>query len=436
MKGTSFPIPRWIETAGAELRKTADDAVGASRRLALSTVCENGFPSTGLDDWKFTDLAALARRQFDPVPAVPRGSAVLKELDRYRGSGNESGIFVNGCLLSSGAVPRAQGIEVYHFSQLAEFHNTPVIEMFRQAVECHASDRDHVFAALNAAFFRDALVVRIGKGVRLQEPVAVVFASTEAAGAAVFPRVFVYAQEESQCTIIEKHFCSAGCEFLSAGVADIIADQGAQVDYYRLQVEEALSSHFSYVKTVLERDARVRTLSLTTGGALVRNEIDVLLKGSGGAAELLGLTVLDSDQQVDNRTVIDHAETHCSSREIYKGIYAGRSRGIFDGSIIVRPGAQHTDAVQSSRSLLLSADAVSASKPQLKIWADDVKCTHGATVGQLDDDALFYLESRGVPKDEARRVLTGAFAAEVVDKVQDEHLRTVLGEIVHKKLRL
>lgn len=222
--------------------------------------------------------------------------------------------------------------------------------------------------------------------------------------------------------------------YFTNSVTEIFAKPGAKVRHAKLGFESAQALHLGKIGVRQERDSSVATLAFTIGGALVRNEVDPVLDGTGCEGVLNGLTILDDTQHVDNCTVIDHAQPNSESHELFKGIYLGKSRGVFSGTIIVRQDAQKTNAIQNNQSLLLSDEASIETKPQLKIWADDVKCTHGATVGQLDEDAMFYLRSRGIPLEAARNMLVHAFASDVLREETNESLRAYLETRLLQKL--
>jgi Fe-S cluster assembly protein SufD len=217
-------------------------------------------------------------------------------------------------------------------------------------------------------------------------------------------------------------------------VTEIVADEGALVDYTKVQQENDAAYHYARVQAQLARSASVATHSIQLGGLLTREEVRTILDGDGAESHLYGLYVISGRQHVDNHTVIDHAKAHCPSREIYKGVLDGKAQGVFNGKIIVRPGAQKTDSKQSNKNLLLSEDAVINTKPQLEIFADDVKCTHGATVGQIDPEAVFYLRSRGIGEDEAKKLLTFAFANDVMERIKYQPLRERLAERLYAQL--
>jgi Fe-S cluster assembly protein SufD len=235
-------------------------------------------------------------------------------------------------------------------------------------------------------------------------------------------------------TVVESHVGAAGIRYLSLPIVELAAGAGACVDYYKIQVESQQAFHVAGLTALQGRDAQIKVHMFSFGGALVRNNAQTLLNGSGAHAVLNGLSVLAGSQHVDNATLIHHIEPHGESREHFKGIYRDASKGVFSGTITVEKIAQKTNAFQSNQALLLSSDASIESRPQLKIWADDVKCTHGATVGQLDADALFYLRSRGVGEQEAKAFLVHAFASEVLSSVDAIPVKEYVEKLITEKL--
>jgi Fe-S cluster assembly protein SufD len=254
--------------------------------------------------------------------------------------------------------------------------------------------------------------------------VHLVFVSTaDAAGSATHPRVLILAERDSEGSVIETHCGLGDTPYWTNAVTEIVAADNARVDHYRLQQESLSAFHTSLVEIHQGRDSNVTTHSVSFGGGLVRNDVEVVLEGENCECTMNGLYAVNGRQHVDNRTCVDHTKPHCSSHQLYKGILDGHSRGVFGGKIIVRPDAQKTDAYQSNKNLLLSENAEINTKPQLEIDANDVKCSHGATIGQIDEEAAFYLRSRGIGESAARSLLTYAFAADLLERMKFEPIR-------------
>jgi len=329
-------------------------------------------------------------------------------------------VFVNGrfqlALSSVNAVPA--GLTV---SGLPDALDTP--EVLAWLTRLAGSDAS-AFTALNTAFFEDVAVIRIDKGAVIDTPVNVVFVSTGSTTPSVsYPRILIVAGEHSQSTIIESHIGVGEGTYLSCAVTEAVIGPAAVVDHYRVQLERSHGYHYCRLQVHAERQATFLSHAFSLGGAIVRNDLGAVLGGEGIDCTLNGLYVAEGDTLIDNHTTIDHAMPHCGSHEVYKGILGGRAKGVFNGKIIVREDAQKTDAKQTNKALLLSGTAQINTKPQLEIFADDVKCTHGATVGQLDADAMFYLQARGITRADARSLLIRSFAGDIVARVKFEPLR-------------
>jgi Fe-S cluster assembly protein SufD len=293
----------------------------------------------------------------------------------------------------------------------------------------------NAFAALNTAFLEDGAVVIVPAGVALEAPIHVVHHSTVTGAPSVaHPRVLVVAGRNSQSTIVESYGGPAGETYFTNAVTEIALEDGAIVDHYKIQREGQAAFHMATLAVSQGRDARFSSHGITIGGALSRQEVDQRFTGEGGECVLGGLFLISRTQLADTHTRVEHAVPHCSSRQLYKGIVDGQARGVFVGRIYVAKDAQKTDAQQTNKNLLLSRQALVHSVPQLEILADDVKCKHGSTTGQLDPTALFYLRSRGIGEDAARSLLVYAFASDLVARIKVEALRTGLGRYLRERL--
>ncbi len=367
-----------------------------------------GFPTRKNEDWKYTNVAPIARTVFaspNGARALPADPLSALEADRL--------VFVNGRyrrdLSSVELCPAPAG----HLARYAAFNAQS-------------------FVALNTASFEDTAYVEIPAGRVLERPVYVLHLSAGQTTAS-HPRTLIVAGKGAQADLVEL-YAGTGAGYFTNAVTEIEIGEGAVVNHYKLQTEAPDAYHVATVQAHQERVSVWNSYSISLGGLLVRNDINSVLAGEGCECTLNGLFLTGGEQHVDNHTALDHASPHCSSREYYRGILAGRSTGVFNGKILVRKDAQKTDAIQSNKNLLLSPDASINTKPQLEILADDVRCTHGATVGQLDADALFYMRSRGIGGEDARHLLTVAFASDVLDRVRLEPLRARLEELVRNRL--
>jgi Fe-S cluster assembly protein SufD len=293
----------------------------------------------------------------------------------------------------------------------------------------------NAFAALNAAFLEDGAFVRIPARMAVAHPIHLVFLSEPVLGPTVsHPRNLVIAEAGSQAHIVETYIGTAGELYFTNAVTEVVLDEGAALDFSKLERESDAAFHVATTEVSQGRDSSFTSHSISLGGALARNDLSVRLDAEGAGCTLNGLFIGSGTQHLDNHTLIDHAQPHGTSRELYKGIMSGQSRGVFNGRIIVRPAAQKTDAMQTNKNLLLSKEALVNSKPALEIFADDVKCRHGSTIGQLDEAALFYLRSRGIGEEDARDLLVYAFASDVASRIRVAPLRAFVE--AHLGLRL
>jgi Fe-S cluster assembly protein SufD len=420
-----------------------DEAFGPAwlagrRREAFERFGARGFPTTREEDWRFTNVAPIAAIPFERPNGAPADARALAPW-LFGGAVPHQLVVVNG-RIASGIAPAAAlpaGVRV-----------TSLRDLWRR----HAGEPDHPalrpsgfvtgpavtpFADLNAAFVEDGVVIEIAPGTVVSGPLHVL--SVTAAGDApvmASPRLVVIAGDRSQVSIVES-FAAAGrgATFTNA-VAHVSVGAGAIVDHVKLQREPDAAFHLASTFARLARDGVFRSHALTLGGRIARNDIVSILDGPGAECTLNGLYVATGDSLVDTHTTIDHAQPHCPSHEVYKGILGGRARAVFNGKIIVRPQAQKTDAKQTNRALLLTDDAQINTKPQLEIFADDVRCTHGAAIGQLDEDAMFYLRARGISEIDARNLLIHAFAGDVLTGVKTEAVRESAMVTIEEKLSL
>ncbi len=408
--------------------------LGPIRKAAIDRFAELGFPTTRKEEWRFTSVAPIAGTPFQPAPSVA-SEQVADELKRLPFAHLDCSrlVFVNGryapALSSTEGLP--QGIKAGSLaSGLAEPRQSLEEHLAR-----HANFQDHAFVALNTAFIEDGAFIEVPKGLVLEKPLVFLFISTAAGRPAVsHPRNLILLGPQSQVTLIEAHLGLEKEVYFTNAVTELVVGEGAIADYYKLEDESGPAFHMATLQVHQDRSSNVSTHAISLGGALVRQEVNVVLDGAGAECLLSGLYMADRQQHIDNYTTIDHVKPHCNSRELYKGILDGKSSAVFHGRIVVRKGAQKTDAKQSNKNLLLSDGAVLNTKPQLEIYADDVKCTHGATIGQIDPDAIFYLRSRGIGRQEARSMLTYAFANEMISRIKSEPLRARLTEALFARL--
>ena len=405
------------------------------RQAAIERFAERGLPTTRDEEWKYTSIAPIAATRFDLRPDWADDEPTEEILAPFCLSPGWSRlVFVNGRhsakLSTARSLPR--GVRV---GSLGEALITDA-ELLRGHLDASASAAPYdAFAALNTAFWRDGAFVYVPAGANVAEPVYLLFVTTAQGRAQVdHPRSLIVLEPESQATLVESYVTLAGDAYLTNAMTEIVVGAGGGLDHYKLQLEGQGAFHVGRTQVRQLRASRVGSCSVTLGGRLVRNDIQAHLGAEAASCTLSGLFVTGGRQHVDTHTVIDHAAPRAMSRQLYKGILDGRARGVFNGRVIVRPGANGTDAHQTNKNLLLSDEAEVDSKPQLEIFADDVKCSHGAADGQIAADAMFYLRSRGLDEAAARTLLTFGFANEVLGRIRIEPVRSWLESLLTARL--
>jgi Fe-S cluster assembly protein SufD len=396
----------------------------ARRLAAFERFKGRGFPTAREEAWRQTSVARIAGTAFSRPDPGGRGDAVAKAAG-LPDLGGPTAVFVDGRFSSTlSAGEGGAGVEVTSLREALQKAPSRLEPLWTLPAEATTS----AFGDLNAALHDDGAVVFLAPGAIAAKPLHLVFLSTHGNGTpfASHPRSLVVAGKGSEARIVETHLGPDGTVYLANAVTEVHVGEGASVHHYRLQREGEAAFHVGRLSVRLDRDGRFRDQSISLGASLARHDIDVTFAGEGAECSLEGLFFADGDRTTDVHTRIDHAAPHCASRELYKGILDGRGRGVFHGLVVVRPGAQKTDAMQSNKNILLSRQALVSSTPQLEILADDVKCKHGSTTGQLDPVAVFYLRSRGIGEGEARALLTSAFAGELVGKIEIGALRAAV----------
>src|SRR6185437_3270253 len=368
---------------------------------------------------------------FKPMPSGALNQAaapIVSDAVFSKLSGNRL-VFVNGHfdsqLSSVGKLPA--GAKVSNLAT-ALTRDSAIVE---KHLGRYAVGQGNAFAALNQAFFSDGAFIHVPSGVTIEEPIQIIFISTaKQPGDTIHPRNLILAEANSKLTIVESYLSAGNTAYFTNAVTELVAGDNAQVEHIKLQDEAAEAYHIATIQGQFGRTSRVNVHSFAVGAKLSRNNIRAKLAGEGLECILNGLYLTKDEQLADHHMVVDHAQPHCASHEYFNGILDDKSRGVFHGRILVRQIAQKTDAKQTNKNLLLSDDATADTKPQLEIYADDVKCTHGATIGQLNDESIFYLRSRGIGTETARRMLIHAFAGEIIERIQCEGAREELDKIV------
>jgi Fe-S cluster assembly protein SufD len=409
------------------------------RENALERFAAAGFPAVTEEEWKYTNVAQIARLGFAPIASVTDAAVSLSadELSRFTYPEAKASqlVFVNGvfdaALSSLTALPA--GVIAVDF-ETALRHETQG-EIVREYLGRVVDYAENGLTALNTAFVAGGALVVIPRGVSVPAPVHLLFLTNSGdSKPAVFPRVLIVGEENSSATIIESYSGLGDGAYFTNAVIEIALKDGARLEHYRVQDENASAFHVTTTRADLGRDSSFDTTSITLGAQLSRHNLDVIMDHEGAECWVDGLYIVGEGQHADTHSVIDHKQPHCTSHQLYKGILDGKSRAVFNGKVFVRHGAMGTDAKQTNKNLLLSTEAQVDTKPQLEIFADDVKCAHGAAIGQLDEDELFYLSSRGIHTDLARNLLTYGFAEEVIAKIKIESIKAQLDEAVLHRL--
>jgi Fe-S cluster assembly protein SufD len=421
------------QAAAGEWSRSGPGWLASLRDEALRRFLSLGFPTTKDEEWRFTSVAPIAEREF---VLDRRLSGTWKEPDvapfRLAGPVSAEIVFVNGRhvpeLSRVGILP--DGASVDNLATVLSARAGAAEPYFARLAR---SERG-AFTVLNTAFLRDGACVSIQAHAVLEHPVHILFVSDPAGRQPTMshPRVLTVMGDNSQASIVESYVGADAGRYFTNAVTEIVLGDNAVLDHYKLQRESMAGFHIGSMYVTAQRNAHFSSHSLSLGGSLVRNDVMAVLDGEGAECTLNGLYLADGHRLVDNHTTIDHAKPHCGSREVYRGILSDHARGDCNGKIVVRPDAQRTDAKQTNRAILLSEDAQVNTKPQLEIFANDVKCTHGAAVGQLDDEAIFYLRSRGLGEVEARQLLIRAFAADVLNRMPIEPVRTVVEDVLRQ----
>ncbi|HSJ98598.1 MAG TPA: Fe-S cluster assembly protein SufD [Myxococcota bacterium] len=413
---------RWAEAFAAAASERAGEPawLEAARKAALARFAELGVPTRRHEEWKYTSAERIGRVAWRPAPAAPPAADALAALELPLADLPRL-VFVNGRFAPD--LTQVEGLPVGVVASDARALWAHEGAWLEPLLALPSALAERAFAALAAAMAPDAAVVRVGRGVEAG-PLAVLFLSAPGEDAAVWPRLVVEAEAGARLSLLEIHAGPAGGERqLRNALTQVTVGADAAVDHARLQLDGAGATHLGHVHAGVARDGRYASRTVALGAAVSRLELVVTLDGEGAEATLDGLYVAAGGQHSDNRTTVDHARPHGSSRELYKGVLSGRSRGVFSGKVIVRKDAQKTNAQQHNANLLLTGEAEVDSKPQLEIEADDVRCSHGSTIGQLEEDALFYLRSRGLDAGAARALLVRGFVGEIVEAIPDETLR-------------
>ena len=417
--GPSASDPGWLRSA---------------RRVALEWATVRGLPTLKDEDWKYTRLGPLSVAPFkrtEPGTGHRFSSASIDALT-FDAQCTRL-VFVNGLLVPalSSLTTLPEGVQVTNLASALVERDASLEQFFLRPFD----EYDHAFSAINTALTEDGALVRVSAGVVVTRPIHLVFL-TDARGSrsVVNPRSLILAGRDSRVTIVETYAGTTGDVTCTNAVTQVILEEGAQVDHYKIQDEPDTAFHLALLDVRQGRDSRFSSVSVALGSMIARHEVHIRLQGEGAQVSIDGLYLPSGDQHHDNPVLIEHAAPRCTSHQLYKGIVDERGHGVFNGRIIVWPGAEGSDASQTNKNLLLSDHAEIDTRPRLEIFTDDVKCTHRAAVGALDEEALFYLRSRGLPVEEARSLLTYAFARQMLNRIEPASLRSNLETMVASRL--
>jgi Fe-S cluster assembly protein SufD len=426
---------RIVETFRQAGAATSPQWLQPLRAAGIASFTELGFPTLRDEDWRFTNVAPIAALPFQPAPAVVANGAESKALSAasFAGLPGCRLVFVNGFF-----APKLSRVQALPGGARAESLSTAFTKdaaLIEKHFGKYARTQDNAFAALNQAFFADGTFISIPDGVEVAEPIQLVYlSSAKQNGETIQPRNLILAGARSKATIVESYLSAGNAASFTNAVTEMIVGENAAIEHVKLQDEAAAAFHIATIAGEFGRACNVNVHSFALGSKLSRNNIRAKLAGEGLECVLNGLYLTRGEQLADHHMIVEHAQPHCASHEYFNGILDDKSKGVFHGRIYVHPIAQKTDAKQTNKNLLLSDDATADTKPQLEIYADDVKCTHGATIGQLNSESIFYLRARGIPEDVARRMLIHAFAGEIVERIKCLPVREEMDKLVWDRL--
>jgi Fe-S cluster assembly protein SufD len=406
------------------------------RRAAIARFAELGFPTPRNEDWHFTSVAPIAESEFHPLD-IPTGEARPSDLAPFLFGRVEwpTIVFVNGRYSPTLSTTALLPASVRVMNLPRGWREAP--ELLEAHLSKIATFEDQTFTALNTAFMYDGAIIHVAKDVQVEMPIHVLHVVDPiAARVVMYPRHLVVVDRNASARVIESYVSLGNARYFTNAVTEVALGDGAYLAHYKIQRESQRAFHVGTIQVHQPRNSKYASFSFATGAALSRTNIYTVLDGEGAEVWMNGLYMVDGEQHVDHQTRIEHAQPNCTSHEVYKGILGGASHGVFNGKVLVRPIAQKTDGKQENNNLLLSDKARVDTKPQLEIFADDVKCTHGATVGKLDALSLFYMKSRGLPAETARRLLIYAFAADVLERLEVEEVRDALEDLTLRRFTL
>jgi Fe-S cluster assembly protein SufD len=432
----SIEIKDWYISNFGEFEKRLnggkESSIHQKRKDALSNFSRLEFPTIKDEEWKYTSIAPLLKYNF--VPSYEK-KIISKELINsllFDEMEHSLIVFINGRYSTEHSIilNMPDGVAVGSIADEIKKKNDVLLKYLGK----YADYDNHIFTALSTAYAEDGAFIYVPVGKIVEEPIHIIFI-TDSGDEKILtqPRNLFIAEKDSRVTIIEHYVGKENETYFTNAVTEIVAEENAVVDHIKLQEESKKAFHIARMEVDQERSSNFSSHLISTGADLTRNEFNARFNDEGGECTLNGLYMIDGTQLFDAHTLMDHAKPHCNSHEHYKGILDGQSRGVFNGKVIVRQDAQKTNAFQQNNNILLSNEALVNTKPQLEIFADDVKCSHGATIGQMDDDAKFYLKSRGIGEEASKGILLHAFASDVITSIKIESVRNYIEKIITQK---
>ena len=428
----------WYSQQFADFEKSlngqSEQPLHQVRKKAIAWFEENGFPTVREEEWRFTNVTPISNSQFTAAAPSNKNAVDMESLQPFLIDDNfQRLVFVNGVFSAtlSNVVKASNGLTVSALKTALSQQQ----HIISGNLAKHAKVEENGFVALNTAFLNEGAFVHLKKSMVIESPIHFIYVATsEAKERVIQPRNLIVAETNSQLSVIESYVSLTDSAYFTNPVTEVIVADNAIVNHYKIQNESKSAFHTSLTQIVQKRSSVYRSFNYTFGGSIARNDLNAMLHGEGIDCTLNGLYLASGKQLIDNHSVIDHAKPHGNSHELYKGILDDQARAVFSGKIHVHPDAQKTDAIQSNQNLVLSEEATVDTKPQLEIYADDVRCTHGGTVGQMDNEGIFYLRARGIDKETARNIMIQAFAGEVALSIKNESVREYIDKLVQTRL--
>ena len=423
-----------FKTFEHSLNGESNQPIHKIRKEAIAKFSELNFPTTHEEDWKYTNIAPLLKFNFKPAAKVHKIPGTKFNKFLFNAMKSSRLVFVNGHFSDELSVLNnlPDGVELCSIDEGLKKNS----DVLYNHLAKYADYNEHIFTALSTAFAKEGVFLYVPDGKIIEDPVHILFiADSNGENILTQPRNLIVAGKNTQATVIEHYVTTGEDVYFTNAVTEVYTDENSNIEHIKLQQESSKAFHISRLEVRQERNSNFKSHSVSTGGELARDDVYSKFNSEGCECSLNGLYLLNGKRLYDAHTVIDHSKPNCSSHEHYKGILDDNSRGVFNGKVIVRPDAQKTNAFQENNNIILSDEALVNTKPQLEIFADDVKCSHGATIGQLNEEAMFYLKSRGIGEEKGKIILLHAFASDIVRNIKVEEVKNYLEEILENRFR-